>query len=84
MLMQLPTPLLCIMRTPRAPHVGIGQRPVDQDAMPGIGHVGELGDVVLAQQIIHLILPAHGGVGFGPGTHRRLSSCFQSRFLFAV
>ena len=38
---------------------GVGQRPVDQDPVPGIGDVGELRDVVAAQQVVDLVLPNH-------------------------
>src|SRR5256885_12630271 len=78
MLMQLPVPLDCIKRTPRAPprsapakrhtlflcgqrdrlRAGIGERAVDQDAVAGIRHIGELRDVVAAQQVVELVLPA--------------------------
>src|SRR6266542_6456517 len=41
----------------------IGQRAVDQDAVAGIRHIGELGDVVLAQEIVELVLPPRLAVG---------------------
>ncbi len=37
---------------------GIGERAVDQDAVAGIGHIGELRDVVPAQEIVELVLPS--------------------------
>src|SRR5215469_7338456 len=33
-------------------NVGIGERAVDQDRMPGIRHIGDLRDAVLAQQVV--------------------------------
>ena len=93
--MQLPTPLRCISRTPRAPPrsapassatpsssvvsatectSGIGQRAVDQDAMPGIRHIGELRDVVAAQQIVELVLQLTE-----PAPRRPWRSCSSSR-----
>ena len=43
-------------------HAGIGKRAVDENAVAGIGHVGELGDVVAAEQIVELVLPAGAGL----------------------
>ena len=36
----------------------IGERAVYQDPVAGIGHVGELSDIVAAQQIVEIVLPA--------------------------
>jgi hypothetical protein len=79
MLMQLPTPLLCIKQdAASAAEIGageqrhslffgrqrdrvyalIGKRAVDQDAVAGIRHIGELGDIVSAQKIVEIVLPA--------------------------
>ena len=38
-------------------HLRIGERSVNQDAVAGIGHLGELSDIVAAQQIIEIVLP---------------------------
>src|SRR5437868_11056757 len=35
----------------------IGEGAVDQDAMAGIWHIGELGDIVAALQVVKIILP---------------------------
>jgi hypothetical protein len=37
---------------------GVGERAVDQDAVAGIRDIGELRDVMAAQQIVELVLPA--------------------------
>ena len=92
--MQLPAPLYCINKTPRAPprsapaisatpsssvvsatelHARIGQRAVDQDAVPGIRHIGELGDVVAAQQLVKLVRPAPGIIRAFGHYYRHLS-----------
>ena len=38
-------------------NVGISDRAIDQDLVPGIGDITELRDIVLAQQIVDCILP---------------------------
>ena len=38
--------------------IGIGERAVDQDAVARVRHVGELRDLVLAQEVVDLVLPA--------------------------
>jgi hypothetical protein len=35
----------------------ISERSVDQDPVAGIGHIGELSDIVAAQQIVEIVLP---------------------------
>jgi hypothetical protein len=35
----------------------VGQGSVDQNPVAGIGHIGELSDVVAAQQIVEIVLP---------------------------
>jgi hypothetical protein len=35
----------------------IGERSVDQDPVAGIGHIGELSDIVAAQKIVEIVLP---------------------------
>ncbi len=35
----------------------IGERSVDQYPVTGIGHIGELSDIVAAQQIVEIVLP---------------------------
>jgi hypothetical protein len=37
---------------------GVAKRAVDKDAVPGIRHIGELGDFVAAQEVIEFVLPA--------------------------
>jgi hypothetical protein len=78
-LTQLPVPLLCIKRTPRAPprsapasiatpssslvsttewtSGSASDRSIDQDPVAGIGHIGELSDIVAAQKIVEIVLP---------------------------
>jgi hypothetical protein len=42
----------------------IGERAVDQNPVPGIGHISELSDIVSPQQIIEIVLPSAGPDAF--------------------
>jgi hypothetical protein len=53
-----------------APHLVL-----DQDAVAGVGYVGELRDVVAAQQVVERVLLG-GRLGLGFGVHR--TSCRAS------
>ena len=53
-------------------HAGIGERAIDENAVAGIGHVGELGDVVATEQIVELMLPAGAGLGIERCVHSLL------------
>ncbi len=57
-------------------HVRVGERAVDQDAVAGVGHIGELRDLVLAQQVVDLVLP---GRGLLPGLGLACSCALQLR-----
>jgi hypothetical protein len=57
----------------------VGERAVDQHPVAGIRHIGELGDVVAAQQIIERILPARRRAS--ARVHRRLPRSLPIRIV---
>ena len=49
--------------------LGVGERAVDENAVPGVGHVGDLGNAMAAQQVVEIMLPARAHLGIDRCVH---------------